>query len=323
MITISTDSILRKRFFCESFKGKIKFQNAYYRHHPFLSVVSTPLNRYHINTPKPNQISILYRARDNVDRRLLKIRDGFCVDNRIPNLPDFNNFCFTTNDFCNIPYLIPAPFGPRFGDNTTIENQTFNNKVFWCGGLTHSTRKDFLSFYDTIDDERFNVSLFNQKVYKDGFKAGTYEAFLDNLSKSDIVFLIRGDRIWAHTFYDIIRSGCIPVMISSMNYYGWENIFKNVDDYMLRFDLREHTMEYIHQQVVSLIEDRERVLYMKANIRRFHDMFFKHDCAKYGFSEFMLAKCIEIYKNDFDINKIDDKFICPEILNLKELGGKI
>jgi len=64
-------------------------------------------------------------------------------------------------------------------------------------------------------------------------------------------------------------------------------------------------------------------LYMKANIRRFHDMFFKHDCATFGFSEFLMAKCVEIYKNDFDIKKIDDLFICPEILNLKGLDHKL
>jgi hypothetical protein len=98
---------------------------------------------------------------------------------------------------------------------------------------------------------------------------------------------------------------------------------KNVDDYMLRFDLREHSMEHIHQQVTSLIEDRDRVLYMKANIRKLHDIFFKHNCTSYGFSEFLTAKCVQIYMNCFDIGKIDDKFICEELLELKGLSEKI
>jgi len=322
MITISTNSIIHKHFFCDSFAGKIKFQNAYQAHKSDLHVVSTPLNRYHINTPKPNQISIIYGARENVDRRLIKVRDGVCVDNRIPNLPDFNNFCFTQNDFCDIPYLIPKPFGPQFGNNETIKNENFHNKVFWSGTITHSFRRDVTSFYEKVDDKRFDVSIFDQTIYRDGFKPGTYKTFLDNLSKSDVVYLLRGDRIWTNTFYDIIRAGCIPVMVNSMGDYGWENILKNVDDYMLRFDMREHSMEHIHQQVVSLLEDKERVLYMKNNIRKLHDTFFKHN-VKYGFSEFLLAKCIEIYKNNFDQSKVDNLFISPEILKLKNIKEKI
>ena len=112
-------------------------------------------------------------------------------------------------------------------------------------------------------------------------------------------------------------------MINSMNDYGWENIFTNVDDYMLRFDLRDHNMEDIHQQVVLLLEDKERVLHMKNNIRKFHDKFFNHNNLRYGFSEFLLAKLVEIYKNDFDINKIDNKFISTEILSLKGLDSKL
>lgn len=322
MINISTNARNKNHYLNDSFCDQINFVNE--SDDSDLYFTEALWLEYDSNKVKPNEISFLQGVRKKVDRSKLGLRSGFNVDNNISPRPDFSNFCFTHNDFCDVPYLIPAPFGPRFGDNTTIKNQTFNNKAFWSGSLTHLTRKNFLQFYNnTIDDKRFDISHFSERVYLDGFQPGTYEAFLDNLSKSDIVFLLRGDRIWAHTFYDIIRAGCIPVMISSMNYYGWENIFKNVDDYMLRFDLREHTMEYIHQQVVSLIEDRERVLYMKANIRRFHDMFFKHNCSTYGFSEFLLAKCVEIYKNDFDINKIDDKLICPEILSLKGLDGKL
>lgn len=321
MITISISAPLKARLFSNSFCDQIKFVNL--SDDCDFRFTLKNFNSYDPSKIQPCEISDIVGVRQKINRKVINIREGYCVDNEILPRPNFKNFCFTSNDFCDIPYLIPAPAGPQFSHNEYIENKNFHNKVFWCGALTHSTRKDFLSFYNTIDDERFNVSLFDQRIYGDGFKAGTYEAFLDTLSKSDVVYLLRGDRIWANTFYDIIRAGCIPVMISSMNYYGWENIFQNVDDYMLRFDLREHTMEYIHQQVVSLIEDRDRVLRMKANIRRFHDMFFKHDCTGYGFSEFLLAKCVEIYKNNFDINKIDNKFLCSEILSLKGLDGKL
>lgn len=326
MITISTNEVVHFQLLCDSFQGQIKFVNECQSSKSDLFVKSEQMSSYDAEAVKPNQVTVITDPRVNVDRRLIKPREGFCVDNRIPNIPSFNNFCFTQNDFCDIPYLIPMPMGPRFGRNNRkpIKNTTFNNKVFWSGSLTHSTRNDFLKFYKTtIDDIRFDISLFQEKVYQNGLKDTTYEAYLDALSKSDIVFLLRGDRIWASTFFDILQTGCIPVMISSMNDYGWENLLENVDDYMLRFDAREHSLSHIHQQVVSLLEDKERVLYMKANIKKLYDMFFLHSNIRYGFSEFFLAKCVEIYKNDFDINKIDEKFICPEILNLKGLDHKL
>ena len=325
MITITTSFKLKQKFFCDNFHEKINFVDNSSKDAD-LYFTQVQWHTYDSNKVKPNEVTILGNPREYVDRSLLKIREGFCVDNRILPRPDFNNFCFTGNDFCDIPYLILTPQGPMFGDNKTIKNETFHNKVFWSGGITHETRSNVLSFYNKVDDKRFDVSLFKdrpKRIYAGGLKTETYETYLNNLSKSDVVYMLRGDRIWAHTFFDIIRCGCIPIMINSMNDYGWENIFTNVDDYMLRFDLRDHNMEDIHQQVVLLLEDKERVLHMKNNIRKFHDMFFKHNCAKYGFSEFLLAKLVEIYKNDFDINKIDNKFICPEILNLKRLSGKL
>lgn len=317
------DEGTKRRFWCDSFFDQIKFVNKPADADIFFTTV--PWTRYNSSDIRPNQISYLTSVRlgmnstQSKDRNFL--RSEFCIDNKILPRPDFKNFCFSSNDFCGIPYVIPVPEGPNIGDNKTIENNTFNNKVFWCGNLTHSTRIDFLSFYKTIDDERFDVSQFTEKVYQ-GFKPGVYENFLDNLSSSDIVYLLRGDRSWVNTFFDVIRTGCIPVMISSMNDYGWDNIFTNINDYMLMFDLRYHSMDYIHQQVVSLLENKERVMYMKNNILKFHNMFFKHNCSSYGFSEFLLAKCVEIFKQDFNIS-IDDKFISPEVLKLKGLSNKL
>lgn len=322
MITIATSLQLKQLYFRDNFHKKINFVDDSSKDAD-LYLTQVYWQTYDSNKVKPNEVSFLDNPRKYEDIRLLRVREGFCVDDRILPRPDFNNFCFTGNDFCDIPYLIPTPRGPGFGDNKTIKNETFNNKVFWSGSLTHEIRGDVLSFYKKIDDKRFDVALFEEKVYRDGLKTGTYEAYLNNLSKSDVVFMLRGDRIWVNTFFDILRCGCIPIMINSMNDYGWENIFTNVDDFMLRFDLREHSMEHIHQQVALLLEDKERVLYMKNNIRKFHDMFFKHNCSKFGFSEFLSAKLVDIFKNDFDINKIDIKFISTEILNLKGLSGKL
>jgi hypothetical protein len=265
-------------------------------------------------------------------KKRVDIRKGYCVDNRV-DIPTIKNFCFSTNDFCNIPYLIPTPSGPirsgfisqkpKYWLDYNIKNTDFYNKVYWCGSnSTHATRKEFYDFYNTFDDDRFNIIKFTSNVYQTETSPSIYTDYIEELSKSDISFVLRGDKTFANSFFDVIMAGCIPVMISSMNYFGWENIFENVDDYMLRFDLREHSMEYIHEQVVLLLEDKERVLRMKANIANFYNKFFKHS-ANFGFAEFLIAKCIEIYKNDFDIEKIDNEFICSEFLKLKGIDGKL
>lgn len=260
------------------------------------------------------------------------IRKGYCVDNRA-DIPNLENFCFSSNDFCNIPYMIPTPNGPlpprycnqkpRYWLDCNIKNIDFHNKVYWRGRLsTHESRKSIIEFYNSINDPRFNITELIENIYQTEANQNIYIDHIERLSNSDVGLVLRGDRPWAHIFFDVIMTGCIPVMISSMNDYGWENIFENVDDYMLRFDLREHSMEYIHEQVVLLLEDKERVLRMKANIANFYNKFFKHS-ASFGFAEFFIAKCVEIYKNDFDLEKIDDKFICSEVLKLKGIDGRL
>jgi len=260
------------------------------------------------------------------------LRNGFCVDNNI-DLPDLQNFYFSPLDICNKPYIISTPSGPTNHNSVSqkpqywldynIKNTDFHNRVYWCGRISsHATRKELYDFYNTVDDDRFNIIKFTSNVYQNETSPNIYTDYIEELSKSDISFVLRGDKTFANSFFDVIMAGCIPVMISSMNYYGWENIFENVDDYMLRFDLREHSMEYIHEQVELLLEDKERVLRMKANIANFYNTFFKHS-ARFGFGEFLLAKCIEIYKNDFDLERVDDKFICSEILTLKGFNNKL
>jgi len=280
---------------------------------------------------KDNSKTIYFiKNRPNIKR--VNIRKGYCVDNRV-DIPKLKNFCFSFNDFCNIPYIIPMPNGPtpntflsqkdNYWLDYNIKNTDFHNKVYWCGrSLTHESRKTFMKFYNSINDPRFHVSELKVNIYQTDVDPSIFNNHIERLSNSDVGFILRGDKSFANSFFDVIMSGCIPVMISSMNNYGWENIFENVDDYMLRFDLREHSMEYIHEQVVLLLEDKERVLRMKANIANFYNTFFKHN-APFGFGEFFLAKCIDIYKNDFDLKRIDDKIICSEILTLKGMNSKL
>jgi hypothetical protein len=329
MISIFTTAAIKNLYFKDfSFDG-IDFVDS--KSKADFSIISMSFDNINSEFFKNNSKTICIMQSIKHKKRV-NIRKGYCVDNRV-DIPKFKNFCFSFNDFCNIPYIIPMPGGPtpnkvvsqkpKYWLDYNIKNTDFHNKVYWCSRTsTHESRKPFMKFYNSINDPRFDVSEFKFNVYATDTDPSIFNNHIEKLSRSDISFILRGDKTFANSFFDVIMAGCIPVMISSMNYYGWENIFENVDDYMLRFDLREHSMEYIHEQVVLLLEDKERVLRMKANIANFYNTFFRHS-AQFGFGEFLLAKCIEIYKNDFDLEKIDDKFICSEILTLKGLKGKL
>jgi len=163
MLTIATSRRLKQFYFCDNFHEKINFIDNSSKDAD-LYFTRVQWQTYDSNKVKPNEVTILGNPRKYANRGILRCREGFCVDNRILPRPDFNNFCFATNDFCGIPYLILSPYGPRFGDNKTIKNETFNNKVFWSGSITHETRRDVLSFYNIIDDKRFDVSLFKEYI---------------------------------------------------------------------------------------------------------------------------------------------------------------
>ena len=148
MIVISTGRAIKERLLTNSFDGQIKFVDPSCDS-DFL-FARRNFHSYDSSKIKPCEISFLSNTRNHKKARV-NFRKGFCVDNAILRRSKFNNFTFTTNDFCGIPYLIPAPYGPNFGNNETIKNETFNNKVFWSGAITHETRTDVLSFYKKID----------------------------------------------------------------------------------------------------------------------------------------------------------------------------
>lgn len=266
-------------------------------------------------------------------RKNRHLRKNYAVDNEA-ELPfdEFKNYIFTSNDFEGKPYIIPFFPGPTPGrflgksDNYWLSdhvnlNTNFNNKVFWTGTVeNHESRSRVYNFYQKLNDNRFEISNFNESIYEKSIEASVYDNYIDKLCTSDIAYILRGDRAWAHSFHDVIRSGCIPVMVSSMNDYGWENIINNVNDYFLMFDIRVHSMEFIHNKVVELLKDRERVLFMKANIRYLYKTFF-HNSA--NSEEIIIAKCLQIFRNGFKYNMIDNKIICKELLELKNIKEKI
>jgi len=46
-----------------------------------------------------------------------------------------------------------------------------------------------------------------------------------------------------------LSAGCIPILVNCMNDYGWENIFKNTENFMLMFDAEKESVDHIHNEV--------------------------------------------------------------------------
>lgn len=296
---------------------------------------NTYVNKLEHYSDNPHSVLIL---KNFPKQRLLSnrhLRRNYYVDNSaaIP-FNKFKNIFFSPNDFHKKDYIIPIFMGasrPEIVGKSNFywmqdklnQNTNFHNQVFWRGQtLSHDSRINVYNFYQQTHDSRFKIESFKENLYINQGVAGVYDEYMHELSCSDIAYVLRGDRAWAHSFHDVIRAGCIPIMISSLNDYGWENILNNIEEYFLRFDIRKQSIEYIHEQVCNLLEDKDRVLQMKANIRKLYQTFFNNKAAESS-GELILAKCLDIYKNNFNINKIDNKFICSQALRLKQLKGKL
>lgn len=289
------------------------------------------INRFQDN---PNHV-VYVDFTDMRVRQHRNLRKNYNVDNCI-DIPyeKIANIIFSDLDFHKKKNIVPVFTGPTpnsflkkeqayWVTDKLPKNDTFHNNVFWkARQLTHDSRKVFFDFYKDIDDPRFEIEEFELNIYQGQGESTQFDSYMNELCQKDIVFVLRGDRPWAYSFFDVIRAGCIPVMLSSMNDFGWENILNNVDDYFLCFDIRTQTMEHIHEKVCELLDDKSRVLQMKANIRKLYRTFFNHASVD-GASEFIWGKCLNIYENNFDLSKVDDKFICSEVLALKGLDGKL
>jgi len=289
------------------------------------------IKHFHDNPNHVINISLLgMRVREKRN-----LRANYNVDNCIDIPYDkIQNIMLSHFDFYKKNNIIPTFRGPT-GSNLLNKpesywitdklpkNDKFHNKAFWRSRVsTHGSRKEFYKFYNNINDSRFEIEDFKLNIYQKQGTSEQFDSYMNELCNKDIVFVLRGDRTWANSFYDVIRAGCIPVMISSMNDFGWESIMNNVDDYFLRFDIRTQTMDYIHEEVCKLLDNKDRVLEMKANIRKLYKTFFSHSCS-FGASDFIWGKCLNIHKNNCDLTKIDDKFICSDVLELKGLPGKL
>jgi hypothetical protein len=260
-------------------------------------------------------------------------RSGFCVDDKI-EVPEAKNFCFTRNDFCKNPYLIHVPVDWNIARTISkpplywrlkdrVDRVSYYNRVYWKGNVgNHRTRRKIFDFFQKKPNPNFCIEEFKHRIYVEPCPASEHDNYLKELSNSDMSFVLRGDRPSTHSFFDVIQCGCIPICVNAMN-IGWENIMENVEDYMLLFDLSKQTVKEIQAKILEVLSDKEKVLEMKKNCIHLFETFFRDTPSNFPWDEFRLAKCIEIYKNDFDVSKIDNKLICDEFLKLKGLDSKI
>lgn len=262
--------------------------------------------------------------------------NSYYVDD-LRNLKFSENFIFCRNDFGQDPKIINMPNGFLPGSciskskmdcywNENINtNLLYHNKVFWRGTPNHKIRKNLIKFYSDNSFQNFFCEPFNQKVYgENSVEFRTYQNYIYTLSQSDMSYCIRGSYPGVFSFMDVLSSGCIPILINCMNYYGWENIFKNTENFMLMFDAEKQPLDDIHNEVSKVLSNKDKVLFMKSNIRNFYNKFITKDSHHtMAWAYFILAKSIEIWKGGFSSKNVSNQFISSEVLKLLGFNEKI
>ena len=351
------DSITQTDSLCPEYMNEIQFTSLEEADYIFEEIDTTGNGLVHnVNNLTKSTKNIIYKLpecsanyRSQFNENL---RTGTCVDNNIPFKP-FSNYTFSHLDICNqhkhilspLPY-IPHHFitqQPRYWLSHAASHVNYFGRVYWSGrSSNHSHRSTFYNFYTKCNDDRFDIREFqphlNEEEEKNKDKGiywkppdsgDVYTDYMNNLATADMFFIIRGDLQPTFSLLDTFRAGCIPILIDSVNGIGWENMMYNPDNYMLRFSLEYQTMDEIHDQIVHLLDDPDRVMWMKNNIQNMYKKFIQNTI--HPWATFYLAKCIEIWKNSIcdlklpytDTKRYDNKFISSEVLPMYGLTSKI
>ena len=267
------------------------------------------------------------------------IRSGYCVDNQLSLGVHNKNCLLTTLDMCDSNNIIQTGLGhtpnkciskqPGYHLKELNKNNSFHNKVYWSGSITHSDRNVLLDFYtNNITDNRFLIQEFippsgNKSISRVPISSLIHDKHIMRLVNSDIVYIIRGDRPMTHSMLEVFRAGCIPVFINISD-LGWEHVLSRKNDFMLSFtlDLKNHSFNSIHEQVATLLEDRQRVMHMKNNIKKLYNTFFANYDGDPWFP-FHFSKLIDLSRSQFNITNQSQKLINDETLKLFSLDFKV
>jgi len=213
------------------------------------------------------------------------------------------------------------------------------NRCYWRGGTTHNSRSLVLNYFKyKAKDSRFDLDWWvpirgrgkNLSIYKlppGKFDPQEYINYYNNLKTCDVALCIRGDKAWTHSFLDILRAGAIPVCIDTLYHdLGWQHIGIDFKNLFLSFDSRVTSMETIHHEIGALLEDTDRLLEMKYNIRKFYTDWYLTDRSilfpekdpkprHMGWGDFIAAKLLEIIENNFIMS--DNSLFCSKVKEIK------
>ena len=262
----------------------------------------------------------------------LDIRHGTMVDSKIlkPFKPVKQGLSFSMMDIdllesktigVPISYTRPSNISQPtnyFTDQFNSTNQnTYHNRIYWRGAYSHEVRELFLESMGKFPDKRIDIAQYKPTqgaVYgREKPPPSGYNDYFNALQNSDIALQMRGDMTWAFTFLDVLRAGCIPCFINTEYHnLGWEQLGIVKDEMFVSFDIYKHSPEFIYNELITLLEDRERVLSMKQNIHNFFKKYIMtdRDICNYnqriypGWMDFYVAKILEYFNSGYKVKNL-------------------
>lgn len=270
-------------------------------------------------------------------------RAGSCVDQfwTQPYIDYYSTHAIFTPMDCLADNVVNVPSGFMLNDNISQSKAyclnyapklTRFNKVFWKGSAwTHEIRPKVVRYLKSKRDVRF---VLRNWTCTSGNPYGAvkppsieYTSYFEQLSHADLFLVMRGDRPWLYSFFDCLRAGAIPVCIDTFyGNLGWEKIGIAPDDILLDLDTSKHGLEGIYQAITSLLENKEKLLHMKATGQQFFQKYVltdglvaAHGASIYfsGWGDFIVAKALEIARNNYKLD--NTQFISPLVHEVKDV----
>lgn len=293
---------------------------------------------------------LFVRATDSANGGIREnLRTNNLVDQNIYNrcYSNIKNPIFTWLDFVG-DNVINCPLGFMSPENIQQQHSYYEdydainqyyNRIFWSGNKTHSIRNTIIDYFKSksyinthidIDywklDDQYSVYEKN----KPKPPPSEYIYYFNKLKASDLFLIIRGDKPWTNSFFDCLRANTIPVCIDTFyGKLGWENIGFQTEDILLDINTNFMSLEEIYETIISLVKNKEKILYMKNNLHKFYSAYILTDRSirnhglKYrmfaGWGDFYCAKILEIYNNNYKV--LNNQFISSYIKDIKYAWG--
>lgn len=230
----------------------------------------------------------------------------------------------------NNPTVISTPDKYWLDYDQNAASKYHGQRVFWSGSKTHKSR-EIINDLNQFNDRRFNLSFWTP-VGNDPSKQATvyagdnkprpqeYANYMNKLCSADAALLVRGDKTWCNSFFDLLRAG-VAIFFIDTEYHnlGWHHLGYDVNKMFGVFDTDKQTPHQIYQGIVEIIEDRDRLMEMKSLARDFYVKYILTDrlydqpwgSTHNGWADFIAGKLLQIYNNNFQL--VDNCFFSPEV----------